>query len=293
MYNLEQLNMFVTAAKLGSFSACARKLGKVQSAVSQGIANLEIDLDVELFDRSTRKPTLTDQGKHLLSFAEAILMQKRELDSTAKALSAQQESQISLVVDDSLLKQRYYDIIFEFEQQFPSTSLRCFTAASVDIPHLVRDGVALLGVMLSEMSLVTDVDIRYIGNLKFVPVAAPSHPLSSLAQVTPTDLVPHRQILIQGLNGYHQTQLQPISSRQWSANDLRLLENYVIQGLGWAYLPKHRADELALASKVKLLPVTFDYKEWAVPIECLLKKGESLGPAASWLNQALNSLLPD
>ena len=57
MYNLDQLNMFVTAAKLGSFSACARKLGKVQSAVSQGISNLEIDLDVTLFDRSTRKPS--------------------------------------------------------------------------------------------------------------------------------------------------------------------------------------------------------------------------------------------
>ncbi|MGB1280461.1 MAG: helix-turn-helix domain-containing protein, partial [Vibrio cyclitrophicus] len=54
MYNIEQLKMFVYAVELGSFSASARQLGKVQSAVSQGISNLEIDFNVQLFDRSTR-----------------------------------------------------------------------------------------------------------------------------------------------------------------------------------------------------------------------------------------------
>ncbi len=88
MYNLEQLQMFVETAHLGSFSACARKLGKVQSAVSQGIANLEIDLDRSLFDRSTRKPSLTLAGERLFSYAQAILLQMDELDSAAKRWGA-------------------------------------------------------------------------------------------------------------------------------------------------------------------------------------------------------------
>ena len=65
MYNIEQLKMFVYAVELGSFSASARELGKVQSAVSQGIHNLEIDFNVQLFDRSTRKPTLTGAPRTL------------------------------------------------------------------------------------------------------------------------------------------------------------------------------------------------------------------------------------
>ncbi|WP_211217128.1 LysR family transcriptional regulator [Psychromonas hadalis] len=73
MYNLEHLRMFVESAQSGSFSACARKLGKVQSAVSQGIANLEIELNTTLFDRSTRKPSLTPQGERLLPFARSVL----------------------------------------------------------------------------------------------------------------------------------------------------------------------------------------------------------------------------
>ncbi|MBN3774537.1 LysR family transcriptional regulator, partial [Burkholderia sp. Se-20378] len=62
----EALLAFAEAALLGSFTAAARKLGKRQSTVSEAIANLEIDLGVQLFDRSTRAPTLTDAGRALL-----------------------------------------------------------------------------------------------------------------------------------------------------------------------------------------------------------------------------------
>lgn len=51
---------------LGSFSAAARKLGKSQSTVSTAIANLEIDLGLNLFDRSSRKPMLTEHGRVVL-----------------------------------------------------------------------------------------------------------------------------------------------------------------------------------------------------------------------------------
>ena len=56
----ESLEAFVQAVSLGSFSAAARKLGKSQSTVSEAIARLEIDLGLELFDRSGRQPQLTE-----------------------------------------------------------------------------------------------------------------------------------------------------------------------------------------------------------------------------------------
>jgi DNA-binding transcriptional LysR family regulator len=92
MYNLEQLKMFVETADSGSFSACARRLGKVQSAVSQGIANLEVDLDCQLFDRSTRKPSLTKEGFRLLEYAKAVLLQNQEMQLAAQAISNQQSN---------------------------------------------------------------------------------------------------------------------------------------------------------------------------------------------------------
>ncbi|HUH77072.1 MAG TPA: LysR family transcriptional regulator, partial [Devosia sp.] len=49
---LDQLRVLVTIAELGSFSAAARKLQRVQSAISQTVRALESSLDVTLFDRS-------------------------------------------------------------------------------------------------------------------------------------------------------------------------------------------------------------------------------------------------
>ncbi|UTV29099.1 LysR family transcriptional regulator [Photobacterium atrarenae] len=292
MYSLDQLQMFVTAARLGSFSACARQLGKVQSAVSQGISNLEIDLNVALFDRSTRKPTLTLEGKHLLSFAEAILQQQKELGSAARALSKQEESQICIAVDDHLLKLAFFNLMAEFSQQFPSTSVTTMTAASVDIPTLIRSGQANIGLMISDLTIPQDVEIRYIGNLRCLPVAAPSHPLAGLESVRPSDLIPHRQILIKGGKGIATVHQQPLSARFWYADDHRTVRGYIAHGLGWTYLPEHSADEMIQAGLAKALPVTFDQKAWTVPVECLQPKGQTPGPALQWLNQALNTLLP-
>ena len=49
--NQDQLIIFITVMETGSFSAAARQLGKVPSAISMSIANLEIDVDLKLFAR--------------------------------------------------------------------------------------------------------------------------------------------------------------------------------------------------------------------------------------------------
>ena len=78
MPNIENFRAFVLAAELGSFSAAARQMGKAQSAVSTAIANLEIDCDVLLFDRSSRNPVLTKAGEALLASAKGILRGNQE-----------------------------------------------------------------------------------------------------------------------------------------------------------------------------------------------------------------------
>ncbi|MFC6573627.1 LysR family transcriptional regulator [Pseudomonas brassicacearum] len=57
--SLDQLRTFVAAVDEGSFSAAARKLNRVQSAVSGWVSGLEDQIGVTLFDRSGRFPKLT------------------------------------------------------------------------------------------------------------------------------------------------------------------------------------------------------------------------------------------
>jgi DNA-binding transcriptional LysR family regulator len=70
---LRQLATFVAVAEEGSFTRAADRLHVVQSAVSAGVRNLEKELGVMLFDRSTHRVGLTDAGRALLPEARITL----------------------------------------------------------------------------------------------------------------------------------------------------------------------------------------------------------------------------
>ncbi|WP_342246560.1 LysR family transcriptional regulator [Pseudomonas sp. OTU5201] len=66
METLANLESFVRSAETGSFSAAARRLALTPAAVSRNVAMLERNLGVRLFQRSTRKLTLTEAGERFL-----------------------------------------------------------------------------------------------------------------------------------------------------------------------------------------------------------------------------------
>lgn len=67
MEPLNHLESFVQSAEGGSFSAAARRLGLTPAAVSKNVARLEARLGVRLFQRSTRRLTLTEGGERFLA----------------------------------------------------------------------------------------------------------------------------------------------------------------------------------------------------------------------------------
>ena len=66
-----ELNAFIAVVEAGGFSAAARTTGDSQSAISKAIGAMEKRLGVMLFNRSTRRVTLTDQGRRFLAMAPA------------------------------------------------------------------------------------------------------------------------------------------------------------------------------------------------------------------------------
>jgi DNA-binding transcriptional LysR family regulator len=66
METLSGIESFVRSAELGSFSAAARRLSMTAGGVSKNVGKLEADMGVRLFQRSTRKLTLTEAGEQFL-----------------------------------------------------------------------------------------------------------------------------------------------------------------------------------------------------------------------------------
>jgi DNA-binding transcriptional LysR family regulator len=73
METLANLESFVRSAEAGSFSAAARRLALTPAAVSRNVAMLERNLGVRLFQRSTRKLTLTEAGEQFLQAIDGHL----------------------------------------------------------------------------------------------------------------------------------------------------------------------------------------------------------------------------
>jgi DNA-binding transcriptional LysR family regulator len=86
MFSQGQLRYFVTVSEEGQITRAARKLNLAQPALSQAIAQLESQLDVELFVRHPRGVTLTDAGEAFLVKARAALAAEAETAQTAMAL---------------------------------------------------------------------------------------------------------------------------------------------------------------------------------------------------------------
>jgi len=82
-FTARQLETFVTAAELRSFSAAGERLGLTPSAVSQLIAELEAAVGFRLFDRTTRKVAPSAAGREFLGPAESALKHLRLAESAA------------------------------------------------------------------------------------------------------------------------------------------------------------------------------------------------------------------
>jgi DNA-binding transcriptional LysR family regulator len=100
--NLRSLDIFVQIAESGGMSSTARRMGLTQSAVSQMIANLELSLGVQLFDRQVRPIALTPAGIILLNKARALLVDARAAIKAAREPAAAAFPKLNLCLIETI-----------------------------------------------------------------------------------------------------------------------------------------------------------------------------------------------
>ena len=99
----DQIRLFLAVVETGSFASAGRKLNRAVSVVSYGIANLEAQLGLQLFEREgTRRPRLTDAGQAILAEALTIAQGMDGLRATAKGLLEGLEAEVSHLVVGTL-----------------------------------------------------------------------------------------------------------------------------------------------------------------------------------------------
>ena len=287
--SLESLQLLVAAADCGSFSAAARRLGKAQSAVSTGIANLEIDLGLTLFDRSGRLPRLTAPGERMVAEARALLAQQAQLQALAAELAAGIEARLTLAIDDDSLLPWLTPVLEQLAAAYPLLELELLFPMMEDLSEMLLAGRAQLGI--GYQGLVTPAALtRFgLGRMAMPLVVAPGHPLAQLAAPALEDLRQHRQLLVTARQpGTERERFRLSTAIWWVEGDLSVLE-LVKRGLGWATVPAFLLTEALAHGDVVCLPDEALPPIPELSIELLWHSAHPIGPAAQWLRQTLQA----
>src|SRR4051812_4653530 len=110
----EALAMMDVIARTGSFAAAARELGKVPSALTYNVRQLEDALDVLLFDRRSRQAKLTAAGEELLNEGRRLLDQMDAVANRVKRVATGWETQLTIAVDGVMSRVTVFELCEAF-----------------------------------------------------------------------------------------------------------------------------------------------------------------------------------
>lgn len=287
MYSFEQLKVFVTVCESGSFSAAARQLKRAQSGVSQAIANLEIAINQELFNRDKNIPVLTEHGKALLPIAKSILHQQKYFDQKVESLAKEYEHELVIAVDESLMNNEFLQILTPLAEQFPITNFDIITQSTFDVEELVRAGKAQVGIIYADGELKVDMDFFLLGQARFLTVTSPEHELTRLPIVQDSDLKRYRQCVHRSAEQKELWFSYGISAMVWYASSHQTLVDLVRNGIGWANVPEVLVKQDIQQGDIVSLPVAHEYTGWLTPVGCLVSRSRASGPVLTSLIELL------
>ena len=174
---LDQLRILAAVADTGSFSAAARQLGRVQSAVSQSIRTLELALGTAVFDRNGKVPILNDAGRVILADARRLIDGALALKARAERINADVEPELTLAVDAIFPVKVLAHSLKDLAREFPDLPVMLYTEGLSDTDKRLRDGTARLALFVPFGDLGNDRDTEYLVSIPTVSVVAANHPL--------------------------------------------------------------------------------------------------------------------
>lgn len=281
----DQLKAVDAVVRLGGFSAAARDLNKVPSAISYNIKSLEDELGILLFDRQGYRAVLTEPGRAVYRAALAVLTGARHVETLARELTRGVESLIRLDISPVIDFVHFLPALRRFRDQFPATQLH--------ISSEVFGGEALVLEERVDMAIseIIDVDDRLervqIGTAHLVPVAAGGHLLSRIGALSRSDLINHVQVVVESRSPkWKDTTLGVAEGAHiWRVPDFAMKRRLLVEGLGWGHMPLEWVQ--TDLEQGRLVQLNLETPVSQPRIVLVRKQDHALGPAGRSLWQDL------
>jgi len=316
----DALAMMEAIAQSGSFAAAARQLGKVPSALTYSVRQLEDALDVLLFDRRSRQATLTAAGQELLDEGRRLLVEIDAVANRVKRVATGWETQLTIAVDDVISRTTLLELCEAFYSCSavlsgsaapggappaptpPATRLRLRTEVLAGTWEALITGQADLAIGgVSSRELPAGVTMKDLGPMAFVFAVAPHHPLAAAAEpLEDGELVRHRAIAVAD----SAQRLPPITVNLQPGQDVLTVSDMsakidaLLRGLGAGFVPEAMARDHIAAGRLVVKSVQRNRLDgrlgyaWRTPVAGKRGAGArkpALGLALRWWLEQLDS----
>ncbi len=153
-FTLRQLRYFLAVAEGGTVSGAAQSLAVSQSAVTESIKALELDLGVQLFERRRRGLAVTQQGqqfyRHATRILSAVSDARQSFADDAVATTGRLNLGVTALVAGYVLP----DVLARYRRAHPAIELRAIEDSAEYLEHLLVGGE--LDVAILEVSSLRD-----------------------------------------------------------------------------------------------------------------------------------------
>ena len=282
---LDQLRILASIVDEGSFSAAGRRLGRVQSAISHAVRNLEEANGVTLFDRSSRRPELTAEGRVLVEQARRVLAQVDTYERMAGAMAAGLEPQLTIAIDPFVPTPAVIDLLAGLRQAFPDIAVTLYTEGIGAAERRIVSGSAIIGICALNPFAPVTVQAFRVGSIDMVPVAAKGHPLArKAAPLDPEDLAEHVQLVLTDPLESTGPNFNVVSPTVWRFVDIGRRLDFLLGGFGWGFMPHYLVREHIAAGRLfKLRLSDANIVLGAIDVSVIHDHSRTPGRAAQWL----------
>lgn len=225
------ISAFVAVARTGSVSAAARELSRSRSQLSAWISDLEAEWGVDVLDRSTYRPTLSDAGKKLLPYCEIIVNSANGLKDAVVALK--HDKQNLTIGIDCFLPTSYRTAV-------ASACCRLLPESQLEIKLLplseLRQALSENTIDLAVGPFLPDDGQRALRGVQaalcpYVFCCHPGHPLAQLESVPENLLYASKAILMAGIREHFDVQIYT------EMPDYETVVTMLKSGVGWSVVP--------------------------------------------------------
>lgn len=170
---LKGLDVFVAVADLGGFTAASERLNLTSSAVGKSIARLEERLGVRLFQRTTRRLTLTEAGTAFYRTCVSVLAELEEAEMALVTHDHEPQGRVRIDLPASYGRLHVLPLILDFVRQHPRLQPHVsFSDRFVDPAHEGIDIVVRIG---GSDAWPAALGHRYFGAQRLVFCASPAY----------------------------------------------------------------------------------------------------------------------